>query len=99
MSGHETLHSSPTRWRKKPVEIEAWQARFYLDFHDISAWINANGGEAVATQRHSGPAFLEIHTLEGVMRADVFDWVIRGVQGEFYPCKPEIFEATYEVAS
>jgi hypothetical protein len=37
-------------------------------------------------------------TLEGDMRVSVGDWVIRGVQGEFYPCKPDIFEATYEPA-
>ena len=41
---------------------------------------------------------LLIPTLEGTMRADVGDWIIRGVQGEFYPCKPEIFKETYEPA-
>ena len=37
-----------------------------------------------------------IETLEGEMRADPFDWIIKGVKGEFYPCKPDIFAATYE---
>ena len=41
---------------------------------------------------------LLIHTLEGVMRADKGDWVIKGVNGELYPCKPDIFEKTYEPA-
>ncbi len=41
-------------------------------------------------------AFLVIKTLEGNMRADQGDWIIKGVKGEFYPCKPDIFEATYE---
>lgn len=41
-------------------------------------------------------AFLVVHTLEGDMRADIGDWIIRGVQGEFYPCKPTIFDATYD---
>ena len=41
---------------------------------------------------------LLIETLEGKMRADVGDWIIKGVKGEFYPCKPDIFEATYELA-
>ncbi len=41
---------------------------------------------------------LTIRTLEGVMRADIGDMIIRGVKGEFYPCKPDIFEATYEPA-
>ncbi len=39
-----------------------------------------------------------IQTLEGLMIANIGDWIIRGVKGEFYPCKPDIFEATYEVA-
>lgn len=43
-----------------------------------------------------GANFLEIPTPEGDMRADLGDWIIRGVQGEFYPCKPDIFAATYE---
>ena len=44
----------------------------------------------------ASPGGLFIRTLEGTMRADAGDWIIRGVQGEFYPCKPDIFEATYE---
>lgn len=44
-----------------------------------------------------GPDSIAITTLEGVMHASEGDWVIRGVQGEFYPCKPDIFDATYEV--
>ena len=47
----------------------------------------------------AGHPQLLIHTLEGVMRANFGDWIIRGVKGEFYPCKPEIFEATYEPVS
>ncbi len=42
------------------------------------------------------PAFLSIRTLEGYMRADAGDWIIRGVQGEFYPCRADIFKQTYE---
>jgi hypothetical protein len=44
------------------------------------------------------PSTLNIDTLEGTMTVSVGDWIIRGVQGEFYPCKPHIFEATYEPA-
>ncbi len=40
-----------------------------------------------------------IHTLEGEMRADPLDWIIKGVKGEFYPCKPDIFAATYEAVN
>jgi hypothetical protein len=45
------------------------------------------------------PAHIAIDTLEGTMHASVGDWIIRGVQGEFYPCKPDIFAATYETVA
>lgn len=50
-----------------------------------------------AGRRRSGPAYIAIDTLEGTMRASEGDWIIRGVQGEHYPCKPEIFWATYDI--
>lgn len=76
------------RYRKKPVVIEAVQynGTFPLSFL---------GDERVQAGENGG---LEIVTLEGVMRADVGDWIIRGIKGELYPCKPDIFEATYEPA-
>lgn len=43
--------------------------------------------------------YANIHTLEGTMRADIGDWIVRGVNGEFYPCKPDIFEQTYEAVA
>ncbi len=84
------------RFRKRPVEVEAVR------------WIGSNYMEVGALagpsdwDRHSvwlGGDSLVIHTREGDMRADVGDYVIRGVAGELYPCKPEIFEATYEPVS
>lgn len=82
------------RYRKKPVEIEARQLIDDLRNHsEVAMWINANGGEALVP--FAEPCVF-IETLEGRMRADIGDYVIRGVQGEFYPCKPDIFEATYE---
>ena len=42
------------------------------------------------------PSFLLVHTLEGTMRADIGDYIVKGVDGEFYPCKADIFEKTYE---
>lgn len=79
--------SSPQRYRKKPVVIEA--VRYTGDNgQEIGRFV----GEA---DRNSENQFL-IHTLEGTMAADPGDWIIRGVQGEFYPCKPDIFAATYE---
>ena len=56
---------------------------------EIVAWC---GGRPVDFDGH----VIAIDTLEGEMHADPGDWIIRGVQGEFYPCKPDIFEATYE---
>lgn len=84
------------KYRKKPVEIEARQFETNNEADDASMnslcrWINENGGEA----RHDGTD-IYIKTLEGEMRADCFDWIIQGVKGEFYPCKPDIFEATYD---
>jgi hypothetical protein len=75
---------------KKPVTIEARQYDGSLESRlEIGEWINSSGHEA-----HVGNV-LVIVTLEGEHRADPGDWVIKGVAGEFYPCKPEIFAATY----
>lgn len=85
-------------YRKKPVTIEAHQLTDDADWDEIATWC---GGELVNHQDPSDEytTTLVIHTLEGDMRADEDDWIIKGVQGEFYPCKPEIFDATYEAAS
>jgi hypothetical protein len=79
------------RYRKKPVEIEAW----CNDGSMMPDWVaNAcTGGELI---EGDGPLF--IPTLEGVMEARPGDWIIRGVKGELYPCKPDIFAATYDPA-
>lgn len=82
------------KFRKKPVEVDAWQLFDNLkQLATVAAWVNANGGDARIL---SDDPCLYIQTLEGQMRADIGDWIIQGVQGEFYPCKPDIFEATYE---
>lgn len=90
-SGHAS------RWRKKPVIIEARQLVDDIRNHtEIAAWIEGGGGTALIP--FAEPC-LYIETLEGRHRADIGDWVIKGVKGEFYPCKPDIFDATYEPAS
>lgn len=81
-------------YRKKPVEVEAVQ--FYDNpetFVELS-----NFGLEPANVDYSVPSMpvLKIHTLEGVMTAVEGDFIIKGVQGEFYPCKPDIFEQTYK---
>ena len=57
--------------------------------------VRVKGGELA---RKADTEHLRIRTLEGTMRAEVGDYIIKGVQGEFYPCKPDIFAATYEEA-
>ena len=96
------------RFRKKPVEIEAvrWDGTPESATRVID-WVLSQGGTAnyicdngVADgECDLNPELhhLVIWTLEGAMKASHGDWIIRGVQGEFYPCKPDIFEQTYEV--
>jgi len=80
------------RFRKKPVVIEAKQ---WTDTdecrEEMAAWFEEH--DMVFCTR--GPQ-VEVETLEGTMSADVGDWIIRGVKDEFYPCKPDIFAATYD---
>lgn len=81
---------SVKKYKKKPVVIEAMQLHAY-NAGDAVQWIMENGGKAWVED-----ARLRIETLEGTMSAQIGDYVIKGVQGEFYPCKPNIFEETYE---
>jgi len=90
-----TNTSPPTEaesFRKKPVVIQALriESRSFDHLQAAVCWI---GDKAY----HDGEA-VYIYTLEGKMQADVGDWIIRGVKGEHYPCKPDIFAMTYEPA-
>ena len=84
------------KYRKKPVVIEAIQ---FLDnperLEELSYFID-NQYLRVSYKDEKNPKLI-LHTLEGEMEASVGDYIIKGVQGEFYPCKPDIFEMTYEV--
>lgn len=83
-------------FRKRPVVIQAWQATGTREMIRIVKWIESHEGSAAyRTPVNFGPA-IDILTLEGTMECSKDDWVIRGVQGEFYPCKPDIFDTTYE---
>lgn len=75
-------------FRKKPVVIEARQWTG-VNWNEIRGWI---GGGKIVDRK------IRIATLEGAIYADEGDWIIRGVKGEFYPCKPDIFAATYDPA-
>lgn len=85
------------KFRKRPVSIEArqFESRSFDHMQALTEWINIESGEHMAW--HNGESIF-IKTLEGEMVARVGDWIIQGVAGEFYPCKPGIFEATYEAA-
>jgi hypothetical protein len=76
------------KFRKKPVVIEAvqWTGDNSMEMQEFLGehWENPY------------PDVLAIHTLEGYHQAQKGDWIIKGVKGEFYPCKPDIFEQTYE---
>ncbi len=79
-------------YQKKPVIIEArqWTGENYAD--EFEGWLTQshtalgipNGGKII------------IETLEGPITADINDWIIKGIKNEFYPCKPDVFELTYE---
>lgn len=91
------------KYKKKLVVIDAWAAKeisaamsqdwnkglipeFIMDAYEKGGWVFLTNGE------------IHIPTLEGTMIASPEDMILRGVSGEFYPCKPEIFELTYEKA-
>lgn len=89
------------RFRKKPVEVEAVLASEAIRCAG-EAWDQLPDWLAETYERDIvvfSPTEVFIKTLEGTMRAEKSDWIIRGVQGELYPCKPDIFEATYEPVS
>lgn len=87
-----------TKYRKKPVVIEAIQFNG-INFKEIEEFTLGNGKRHI-TYEGNVPIetnYIEITTLEGIMNASKNDWIIKGVNGEFYPCKPDIFEQTYEL--
>lgn len=85
------------KYRKKPVVIEAIQWKPHLprayenNYPEIVAFCNGNC-------RLDNLYGLFIKTMEGELHASPLDWIIKGIKGEFYPCKPDIFEETYEAA-
>ena len=96
------------KYRKKPIVIEAVQVNYPLggffsqeQVATLPAWfydaMNKLGTEVGRIYRHANGLYCII-TLEGLMEISSGDYVIQGIEGEIYPCKPSIFEATYEPA-
>lgn len=87
------------KYRKKPVIIEAVQWNG-LNFDECMNFMQEHLGSKIAyedaEERSLKSKTISIRTLEGVMTASKGDYIIKGVNGEFYPCKPDIFEKTYE---
>lgn len=93
------------KYRKKPVIVEALQVPipgktekeysddYFFQIGQIGVWMLMNCTSKWKMTEDKG---IDIETLEGVMHASPGDYIIRGVMNEFYPCKPDIFEATYE---
>lgn len=87
------------KYRKKPVVIDAFQLNsrglvgedWFWDAVTRNDIITYNFGKF-----HSEDAYCDIKTLEGTMRANIGDYIVRGINGEIYPCKPDVFEKTYE---
>lgn len=79
------------RFRKKPVVIEA--VKYDGTLLSVESLDGLECSQALTSDT------IQIETLEGTMTANPGDWIIRGVKGEFYPCKPDIFESTYEPAN
>ncbi|MCX4554110.1 hypothetical protein [Streptomyces sp. NBC_01500] len=79
------------KYRKKPVEIESVQWLGEANCEEVFKFLGIKHLEDEMSHDE-----IYIHTLEGIMTAQHGDWIIKGVQGEFYPCNPDIFLLTYE---
>ena len=93
-----------TKYRKKPVVIEAVRFKYNIDgLKDLREFVGDNLGKITKERRPDARAEAQIITLEDGIKSQVAhiategDWIIKGVQGEFYPIKPDIFEETYEL--
>lgn len=87
----------PQKYRKLPVVIETIQFDGTAkNAKEIALWIG--DGTLFGYSIDYGYERFTIKTIEGIMTAQLNDWIIKGVKGEFYPCKPDIFAATYEPA-
>jgi len=78
------------KYRKKPVIVEA-RILTEDNMDDLAKWSNG-----IIRINEAFETWIDIYTIEGIMKARIGDYIIQGIKGEFYPCKADIFEATYE---
>ena len=84
------------QYRKKPVVIEAIQWLGEKSFDELFKFTDADNNYGIVGMKDGKGDIAQIRTLEGIMDANPNDFIIKGVNGEFYPCKPDIFEKTYD---
>lgn len=88
------------KYRKKPIIIDAFQYGFDVDpewFKEFKHKRYVPARNLKKSEENKFPSDILIMTLEGEMRVEYYDWVIKGIKGEIYPCKSDIFEASYEI--
>jgi len=86
------------KYRKKPVVIDAWQFTKENYKKGVPYWIKHSNRKADLWSQYGGDVIEgEIETLEGSYTVSENDYIIKGVKGEIYPCKPDIFQMTYEL--
>ena len=98
-----------TKYRKKPLVVEAWQwfendgqigpilLGWTPNFCDACRIIATSSSDPISCERHTSSRVAVIETLEGFHEVTDGDWIITGVKGERYACKPDVFELTYEL--
>lgn len=92
----KTEKSSVKKYRKKPVEVEVWLFN-RENLETVESWVRKYSDKMTLFSQYGGEKiWIEIKTLEGVMKASEGDYIIKGINGELYPCKPDIFIKTYE---
>jgi hypothetical protein len=84
------------KFRKKPVVIDAMQLTPECDLDQLCEFMGGEAKRNIDFSINYVNRFVVIQTLEGSMTARLGDWIIKGLAGEYYPCKPDIFEKTYE---
>lgn len=83
------------KYRKKPAVIDAFQWN-PCDTENFPGWLDEAFDNRLVWVNAPDPNLLMIKTLEGTMEAKPGSWIIKGVKGELYPCRPDIFQETYE---